>query len=248
MILKKLLPILIATLTFSNYAFAADDDNEPKVDWKSSIALGSTYKRSTVSKMNGTLNLKTARYAKKSDWISSLYGSYGETEGLQTDGQLRAKSDFRYKLLGKNTFYGGLYTETYHNSVKDVSLRLRASPSLGYYFIYRDALKLDASAGSTFTYERPSGETKNFGSIRIAGSYDHKITDTTTYYLSAEYNMSMEDSADNDGSLVTGIKAKITKNLSLNLEFRDQYENISGRSNTRRNDITVTTGISYDFG
>lgn len=244
----KVLPLILATtLALSNPIFA-EADKDPKVDWKSSIALGSTYRRSTVSKMNGTLNLKTSRYAKKSDWISSLYGLYGKTEGIQTDGELRGKSDFRYKLLGNNTFYGGLYSEAYHNSVKDVSLRLRLNPSVGYYFIYRDALKLDASAGTTLTYERPGGQTERFGSIRLAGSYDRKITDTTTYYLSAEYNMSLEDSADSDGSLITGIKAKITENLSLNLEFRDQYENISSRSNTRRNDITVTTGISYDFG
>lgn len=245
--LTKSLLILITALTFCQSALATDEDKEPKVDWKSSIALGSTYKRSTVSKTSGTLNLKTSRYATKSDWISSLYGSYSETEGLQTDGQLRAKSDFRYKLLGENTFYCGLFSEVYQNSVKNIDLRLRLGPSLGYYFIYRDALKFDASAGSTITYEKADGETKSFGSVRLAGSYDHKLTETTTCYLSAEYNMSLDDSADNDGSLITGIKTKITKKISFNVELRDQYENISG-SDPMRNDITITTGISCNFG
>ena len=225
-----------------------EEEKKSSGRWNNSISLGSTYKTGPVDKSLYTTNLKGNYYSDKIDWISSLYGTYGETDGTQTDGQLRVKSDYRYKLTGDNTFYGGLYTELYHNTISDLDLRVRMGPSLGYYFIYRDSLKFDTSAGTTITYEKAGQETKSYGSLRIAGSYDHKISDTTTYYLSAEFNISFEDSADNDGSLSTGLKTRITDKISLHIELRDQYENLRGASAADRNETTVTTGLSCNFG
>ena len=237
--------LILSIIALGAVAANAEDS---KGKWKGSLALGSSYQRSTVSKSGYTSNLKGSYYADKVNWTGSIYGSYAETEGFQSDGQVRAKSDYRYKFLGDNKTYIGLYNEIYHNSIKNIEYRLRLGPSLGYYFIFKEALKLDASAGTTITYEKADGETKSFGSLRLAGTYDHKISDTTSCYVSVEYNMSFDDSSEDDGSLVTGIKTRITDSISLNLEFRDQYENISSGRDARKNDITITTGLSCNFG
>lgn len=240
---KTLLGVLVV-LSSAGISKAATTN----VTWKSSLSLGASYRSGNVEKSVYTVNLKGSRYGPKVDWLGSMYGTYGKTEGFQTEGQFLGKSDYRYKILGHNKFYGGLYAEIFQDAIKDIQLRVKVGPNIGYYFVYRDAFKFDASAGTTFTYEKASKTTKTFGALRLTGSYDRKITDAASCYFNVEYSVSFEDSNDNDGSLVTGVKNKVNKNLSLNVEVRDQYDNVSGQSNVNRNDVIVTTGLVCDFG
>ena len=244
---KKITIFAVLLLAACSSVFAEEEKVKSDVKWKNNLSLGSTYKSGNTEKQSYTMSINSTMNSKRHDWIGSFYGSYGETWDQQTDGQIKAKSDYRYKLIGNNAFYGGLYSEAYHNAIKDLKLRIKVGPNIGYYFIYRDSLKFDASAGTTITYERSEEETKSFGSLRLSSTYDHKISETTTYYLSAEYSISFEDSADNDGSFITGIKTRITDNLSLKAEFRDQYDNLPASSEARRNDITFTTALAYNF-
>ena len=72
--------ILLATLVALPVAGFAEDA-VTNITWKSSLALGATYKDGNTEKSLFTMNLKGDRFAPKNDWINSLYGEYGKTEG-----------------------------------------------------------------------------------------------------------------------------------------------------------------------
>jgi len=221
------------------------------VSWKSSAALGATYKSGNTEKSLFTMNLKGDRYAPESDWLNSLHAEYGLTESTttnlqeQTEGQLRGQSDYRHKFGGRY-FFGGVFGEAYYDDIKDIRTRLKIGPNIGYYFINKAAMKLDASIGGNYVYERTGTTEGDFGEWRIAGNYLWNLSDTSSCYLNAEYSANVEDANDGTGLLVTGLKSRVATNLALFVELRDEYDNMP-ESSKERNDITIIAGLTYDF-
>lgn len=222
-------------------------DEVTNVTYKSSVALGATYKSGNTEKSLFTMNLIGDRYSPKNDWINSLYGEYGKTEGDQTEGKVRGQSDYRYKFGGKN-FFGGAFAEAYHDTIKQIRVRLKAGPNVGYYFINKDTMKLDASAGLNYVYERTATVERNFGEWRLAANYLQEITELSSFYFHIEYSANLEDYNDGTGLLVTGLKSQVKDNLSLFIELRDEYDNIKDSVDVEEyNDVTIMAGLAYDF-
>ncbi len=220
-------------------------DEVTNVTWKSSLSLGATFKDGNTDKELYTMNLKGDRYAPKSDWVNSLYGEYGKTEGAQTEGQLRGQSNYRYKFDSEN-FYGGVFAEGYHDALKDINYRLKLGPNVGYYFINHKAVKLDGSFGVNYVHETNSDGNDDHAEWRVAGNYVQTLSETASLYANAEYSSSVDDSKDGTGLFVVGAKSKMNEKLSLFLEVREEYDNlpVSGRE---RVDTTVVAGLTYDI-
>ena len=228
------------------------EDAVTNVTWKSSAALGATYKSGNTEKSLFTMTLKGDRSSAENDWINSLYSEYGKTEGDQTEGQARGQSDYRHKFGGKN-FYGGVFGEVYYDDIKNIRTRLKFGPNVGYYFINKETMKLDVSVGANYVYERTATTEGDFGEWRVAGNYLWDISETASYYLNAEYSVNMEDQDDGTGLLVTGLKSKVSSQLSMFIELRDEYDNTppvvdsTTGDHADYNDVTIVAGLAYDF-
>lgn len=236
--------LLAALVALPGIGFA--DDAVTNITWKSSLALGATYKSGNTEKSLFTMNLKGDRYAPKSDWINSLYGEYGRTEGDQTEGQLRGQSEYRYKF-GSENFFGGVFSEAYHDALKQIRARLKLGPNMGYYLINQETMKLDLNGGVNYVYERTALSEGDHAEYRLAGNYLWDITKTASYYLNVEYSANIEDVDDGNGLLVTGLKSKMNEQLSLFIELRDEYDNLPDGVDVEYNDVTVIAGLNYDF-
>jgi putative salt-induced outer membrane protein YdiY len=246
--LKGVVLFMLTALPFTGMA----EEAVTNVAWKSSLSLGATFKDGNTSKSFFTGTLKGDRYGLMSDWINSLYTEYGKTEGEQTEGQVRGQSDYRYKFGGRN-FFGGVFGEVYYDDIKKIRTRLKLGPNIGYYFINREDMKLDASFGINYVYERTATTEENFGEYRAAANYLWDFTDTASYYFNIEYNAAMEDVDDGNGLLVTGLKTKVSTDLSMFIELRDEYDNTppivdeaTGEA-ADHNDVTIIAGLTYDF-
>lgn len=220
------------------------------VTWKSSISLGATYKDGNTDKQLYTMDFKGSRYAPKSDWVNSLHGEYGLTQSgtnatVQTEGQLRGQSDYRYKF-GTENFYGGVFCEGYHDAIKDINVRVKVGPNVGYYFINKKTMKLDASFGINEVYERTSDNEDSYAEWRVAGNYLWTISETASCYANAEYSAAVDEYENGTGLLVVGAKSKMTEKLSLFVELRDEYDNMPA-ADTQRLDTTITAGLTYDL-
>lgn len=221
------------------------EEGATNVTWKSSISLGATYKDGNTDKTLYTMNLKGDRFAPKSDWINSLYGEYGKTEGSQTEGQMRGQSNYRYKF-GTENFYGGIFSEAYHDAIKDINVRLKIGPNVGYYFINEDDMKLDASIGINEVYERTSEGEDDYAEWRVAGNFLWTITETASAYVNVEYSARVDDYEDGEGLLVAGAKSQIHEKLSMFVELREEYDNMP-TAGTEYTDTTVLAGLTYDI-
>lgn len=215
------------------------------VTWKSSIALGATYKDGNTDKTLYTANLKGDRFAEESDWLNSLYTEYGKTESEQTEGQVRGQSNYRRKF-GDDRMFGGVFAEAYNDALKDIDLRIKIGPNVGYYFMYEDDVKFDASFGINYGYEKAGGDERDFAEYRVAANYLRDLSETSKYYLTVEYSANVEDIDDGNGLLVTGLKSKINSQLSMFVELREEYDNLVA-SGVEHTDTTVLAGLNYDF-
>lgn len=235
--------MLIAALAMPLMGYAADPATN--VTWKSSIAAGATYKDGNTDKTLYTTDFKADRTAPRSDWINSVHGEYGKTESQQTEGQLRGQSDYRYKFDGGN-FFGGVFTEGYHDAIKDIYVRVKLGPELGYYFINSATVKLDGIAGLNEVYESTSDGDKDYAEWRVASHWDWTIAENSSAYASVEYSAPIDDHESGTGLLVTGLKSKIQERFAMYAELRNDYENkpAGGREHS---DTTVVVGVAYDI-
>ncbi len=241
--MKLIKGIIIAVLAATPLMGFAEDTN---VVWKSNFSLGATYKGGNTEKSLFTMNIKGDRYAEKSDWINSLYGEYGKTEGDQTEGQLRGQSECRYKF-GSEDWFGGIFSEAYYDDLKNIRTRLKIGPNVGYYWINEDTKKFDTSFGINYVYERTASSEGDYAEYRAAANYLQDITETSSFYLNIEYSANVEDVDDGNGLLVTGLKSAVSEDLSLFIELRDEYDNTPAAGVERHNDSTIMAGLSYDF-
>lgn len=222
------------------------EDAVTNTTWTSSLSMGATYKSGNTDKSLFTMNLKGDRISPENDWINSLYGEYGKTDGDQTEGQLRGQSDWRHKFGGRN-FFGGVFGEAYYDDIKDIRTRLKLGPNIGYYFINKEDMKLDTSIGVNWVYERTATTEDDFAEVRLAGNYLWDFSETASYYLNIEYSADVEDTDDGNGLLVTGLKTKMSDKLALFAELRDEYDNTPATQTTDYNDVTIIAGLGYDF-
>ena len=235
------LAVLVA-LPFVGFA----GDAVTNTTWTSSLSMGATFKDGNTEKSLFTMDLKGDRISPESDWINTLHGEYGKTEGQQTEGQLRGQTDYRYKFNGEN-FFGGVFGEAYYDDIKGIRTRLKLGPNVGYYFINEETMRFDASIGVNWVYERTTLSEDNFAEYRAAANYLWDFTETASYYLSIEYSANVEDTDDGNGLLVTGVKSKVSDQLSLFIELRDEYDNTPNGVGVEYNDTTAIAGLNYDF-
>ncbi|MDF7799011.1 DUF481 domain-containing protein [Pontiellaceae bacterium B1224] len=221
-------------------------DEVTNVTYKSSVSLGATFKSGNTDQSLYTMDLNWNRYAPKNDWINSLYGEYGETENAQTEGKIRAQSDYRYKV-GGSKFFVGAFGEALSDAIRKIRFRGTIGPDAGYYFINKEKHKFDVSLGLNYVYERTATEERDYGAWRLAGNYLIDFTEISTFYLNVSYSGNIEDVEDSTGLLVTGLKSKVKDNLSLFIEFRDDYDNEKDAGIEENNDITVLAGLTYDI-
>ncbi|VGO21823.1 DUF481 domain-containing protein [Pontiella sulfatireligans] len=233
-------------------------ESDTNVVWKKSITLGASYRSGNTDKRLYMANLKVDRASERSDWISSLYGEYGKTDGDQTEGMARLQSEYRYKFGEKRKWFGGIFAEGYNDAIKRVQYRIKIGPNIGYYWINDEKMKLDTSVGYNLVRERRAHAIKDsdpakseyksddYGEYRVAANYNWQMTETASYYFSVEYVMDAEDTDNANGLLVTGLRSKINNQLSLTVELRDEYDN-KPAPETEYNDTTIIAGLTYDF-
>ncbi|MCK4565572.1 MAG: DUF481 domain-containing protein [Verrucomicrobia bacterium] len=239
---KGMLLVALVALPLAGFA----EDAVTNTTWKSSLALGATYKDGNTEKSLFTMNLQGDRFSPENDWINSLYGEYGKTEGDQTEGKLRGQSEYRHKFGGRN-FFGGVFSEAYHDTIKQIRVRVKVGPNLGYYFINEETMKLDATAGINYVYERTALTEGDHVEARLAGNYLWDFSEIGTYYLNVEYSANVEDADDGNGLFITGVKSKLSDQLTIFIELRDEYDNLPDGADIDHNDVTIIAGLAYDF-
>ena len=217
-----------------------------KKDWKGNFDAGLTIQKGNKEAL--TTNAKT-----DFSWERTRYNMY--FNGLllfeTRDGVKNAdeqRGTLKYERKHKIRLYSFYQESVEHDEIEKLNLRSITSTGFGYRFIEREKLKYKSEIGPSFTYERFRNDIHQTSpGLRIGNSLDWQILPSTLFYFKADFLPVPEDVADWRLESDMGLRHKLTRSLSLNLNWINQYDNQPSAENVSKNDATILSTIGYNF-
>ena len=215
--------------------------------WENQLSFGADYKSGNTKKSLYIFDLKREKYTDSNDWINGLYSEYGETEGLQSEGLIRAYSEYRSRF-NDSRFFSSILVQGVHDSIRSIKLRAKFGPNLGVYLINKSKVKLDLTVGLNSTYERGVENEEAYAGYRFSLNFKWYLNNVSSTYSKVEFSGNTGDPfVDYYGWLILGVKSSLLDDISLFAELRNDYNNVPDLDITKKNDVLVNLGLSYVF-
>lgn len=237
----------VTQATFSSSPPEPQQNAAPqKKDWKGNVDAGLTVQKGNKEAL--TTNAKT-----DFSWERTRYNMY--FNGLllfETKDSVKNADEQRgalkYERKHKIRLYSFYQESVEHDEIEKLNLRSITSTGFGYRFIEREKLKYKSEIGPSFTYERFRDDIQQTSpGLRIGNSLDWQILPSTLFYFKADFLPVPEDVADWRLESDMGLRHKLTRSLSLNLNWINQYDNQPSAENVSKNDATILSTIGYNF-
>jgi hypothetical protein len=225
---------------------ATPEATAPK--WESIANAGFTMTRGNSDTTLATAGIDTKKKWEKDEAAFGAKGGYGTSDGTRNTDFVNGYGQYNH-LLSERAFFG-LRMDAEHSSIADLAYRIRISPLLGYYLVKNETTSLALEAGPSFVIERyqgPNTTTDTYLAARFGERFEHKISDTTKIWQTAEYVPSVKEWVDKYLiNAEAGISTSITPkwDLRLVLQWAHDSEPVSGR---KYNDIRFIAGTGYKF-
>ena len=164
--------------------------------------------------------------------VSAGYGKSSSTGNNRSRTTDYAKAYGQYNHLISERAYFGLRIDGEHDGMADLAYRVRVSPLIGYYFIKNEKTSLSVDAGPSFIVEEREAtpttprNRQEYVALRFGEKFEHKLSDTTKIWQTAEYIPAIKDWPDRD--VITGeigISAAITPKWDLTVKYQVLYDN-----------------------
>ena len=215
--------------------------------WENQVSFGADYRSGNTKKSLYTFDFKRDKYSESSDWINRFYSEFGQTEGLQTEGLVRASSEYRSRFDSSN-YFTSVLIQAVHDSIREVRIRGNLGPNVGIYLIDESDHKLDVSVGINSTYDRGVKREETYAGYRFLMNLKWKLNDFALTYTNLEFSGNIDDPLiDYYSWLVIGIKSSLSDALSLFAEVRSDYDNLPSLKTAKKNDTLMNIGLNYDF-
>ncbi|GDY18946.1 hypothetical protein LBMAG56_02910 [Verrucomicrobiota bacterium] len=216
-----------------------------KSPWESSAALGFTLTRGNSSTLLFTGNVLTSRKQGNDEVSLGADATYGANSGVTTAQAFRGFG--QYNRLFSDRAYGLLRAEGLYDKIAAVQPRVTISAGLGYYFVKTDRTKLSGEVGPSLVYERSAGgASKTYMALRVAERLDHKISDKTKIWQSAEFLPQVDNFNNYILNLEAGLETELYKNLALRTYVQDSYHKLPA-AGRQKNDLKFVTAVAYKF-
>ncbi len=158
------------------------------------------------------------------------------------------RGTLKYERKHQRRLYSFYQESVEHDEIEKLNLRSITSSGCGYRFIEREKLKYKSEIGPSFTYERFRDDIHQTSpGLRIGNSLDWQILPSTLFYFKADFLPVPEDFADWRLESDMGLRHNLTKYLSLNFNWINQYDNRPSAENVSKNDATILSTIGYNF-
>ncbi len=241
--------------TPSVFAQQAAEPEKPK--WETTANAGLTLTTGNSESILGTIGLDTKRKWESDEVTLGASAGYGKSS---SPGTTRSRTtDFtkaygQYNHLINERAYFGLRVDGERDGIADLSYRVRISPLLGYYVIKNDKTSLSFDVGPSVVIERfeatPANvnpTTDTYLAIRFGERFEHKLSDTTKIWQTAEYIPSVKEWSEK--YLINaeiGISTAITPKWDLQLKYQINHDSAPA-GNREYTDSRLIAGTAYKF-
>ncbi len=220
--------------------------DQGKKQWKGNIDAGLTIQKGNKEAL--TTNTKTdfaLERTKDNMYFNGLLLFETKDSVKSADEQRGA---LKYERKHKRRLYSFYQESMEHDEIEKLNFRSISSSGIGYRFIDTESLKYKSEAGPSFTYERFRDDIlQTDPGLRIGNFVDWQILPSTLFYFKVDFLPVPEDIVDWRLESDTGLRHNLTKSLSLNMNWINQYDNKPSAENVSKNDATILSTIGYNF-
>ena len=219
---------------------------QQKKPWKGNVDAGLTIQKGNKEAL--TTNAKTDfswERTKDNMYFTGLLLFETKDSVRNADEQ---RGTLKYERKHKRRLYSFYQESVEHDEIEKLNLRSITSTGFGYRFIERERLRYKSELGPSFTYERFRDDIHQTNpGLRIGNSLDWQILPSTLFYFKVDFLPVPEDVADWRLESDMGLRHNLTKSLSLNLNWINQYDNKTSAENVSKNDATILSTIGYNY-
>lgn len=224
--------------------------------WETIANAGLTVQSGNSESIASVIGLDTKKKWESDEAMLGAAAGYGKSSSTGNNRSRTtdyAKAYGQYNHLISERAYFGLRIDGEHDGMSDLAYRVRVSPLVGYYLIKNEKTSLSVDAGPSFIVEEREAsptalrDRKEYVALRFGEKFEHKLSDTTKIWQTAEYIPAIKDWPDRD--VITGeigISAAITPKWDLTVKYQVLYDNgvNYGKEST---DTRLIASTSYKF-
>jgi len=248
----RLLGVLSASALLSSASAQAQDAPAPEAKgWVTSANAGLTMTSGNSDTVLATIGLDSKKAWDQEEIAYGVSGGYGKNDDTRNTDFVKAFGQYNH-LLNERA-YIGVRADGEHDGIADLLYRGRLAVLAGYYFVKSEKTSLSFDVGPSLIVQKyeatltaPEDSSADFA-IRFGEKFEHKLTDTTRIWQTAEYVPYVEDWMDK--YLITaevGIATAISKQWDLRVVFQVNHDSAppTGKKYT---DTRLIAGTGYKF-
>ncbi len=237
--MKKILTFAIglgiSIFLANNNTWAQQAPAPEQKSWETVASAGLTIQSGNSESIATTVGIDTKRKWDMDEVLLGASGGYGKSSSTGNNRSRTtdyAKAYGQYNHLFTDRLYFGLRVDGEHDGVADLAYRVRIAPLAGYYIIKNEKTTLSFDVGPSFVIEEREASTtslrdrQEYFALRFGEKFEHKLTDTTRIWQTAEYIPAVKDWPDRDLiNFEVGISTKIISNWDLQVKYQVNYDN-----------------------
>lgn len=191
-----------------------------------------------------TGKLLTKRKSNFNEWLLGADGAYGENDSVKNRETLHGFAQFNHFFNSRLYVFGRV--DGLHDGIKDIKYRFTSSTGLGYFLVQRTNTSFVVEAGPSLVSEQQGDQIETYFAARLAERFDYRLNPAARVWQSAEFIPQVDQTSNFILNVEVGIETVITKELSLQVVFQDNFVN-QPASTYKNNDIRLVSGLSYKF-
>ena len=224
--------------------------------WETVANAGLTVQSGNSESIATTIGLDTKKKWESDEMALGALGGYGKSSS--TGNNRSRTTDFfkaygQYNRLVGERAYFGLRVDGEHDGIADLAYRVRISPLVGYYVVKNEKTSLSFDAGPSFIVEEreaspttPRDHREAFA-LRFGEKFEHKLSDTTKVWQTAEYIPTIKDWSDYDViNAEIGLSTAITPKWDLQVKYQVTYDN-GVKFGKETTDTRLIVATAYKF-
>ena len=217
----------------------------PKTNgWNSLVAAGLTLTRGNSDTLLFTAKIATQKKDDRNEWLFQADGAYGVNNSVNSADSLHGLGQNNHLFSEK--FYTYANADVLHDGIQDLKYRVSLSPGAGYYLIKTNTTLLSVEMGPGLVTEERGDTDETYMSLRMAEHWEHKLSPTAKLWEKVEILPQINKFDNYAANIEFGVDSAITRQLSLQVTFDDNYVNepAAGR---KSNDVKLVGGIAWKF-
>jgi len=225
-------------------------------NWSGDFNLGLNFQSGNNDQTTVTTSGELARRTPSTTLLLDYLGNYNQVNGVQSANNDRVNASFDVRL-NHDWFVRPVQFEYYHDSLANISYRITAGASVGYYIFDRNDLEWTVSAGPGYqftrfnTVETGQSDTATTPAGVLNSNFKYDFTKRLTFYQTWQSAFTDDRSGTYNHHAVTTLEFEIKRHLDLDVSYIWDYiynpETKSDGTVPLKSDYYLTVGFGVRF-